>query len=115
MSSARSESESGNSLGSDTAARSGLPNVLGRQDDSQGVNYYVCIWLLVIMFLKSVPPIPNVQLFDCLMPTPLGTTYNSYLIVGQEKTALIDAVDPEKIGRSAQKPAKKPASARSTT
>lgn len=39
---------------------------------------------------------PERQLFDCLMPTPHGTTYNSYLIVGSEKTALIDAVDPEK-------------------
>jgi flavorubredoxin len=41
---------------------------------------------------------PDRELFDCLMPTPHGTTYNSYLIVGQDKTALIDAVDPEKIG-----------------
>ncbi|HBP37338.1 MAG TPA: MBL fold hydrolase [Clostridiales bacterium] len=40
---------------------------------------------------------PERQLFDCLMPTPFGTTYNSYLIVGQEKTALIDAVDPDKM------------------
>lgn len=39
---------------------------------------------------------PDRQLFDCLMPTPHGTTYNSYLIIGSEKTALIDAVDPEK-------------------
>lgn len=41
---------------------------------------------------------PERELFDCLMPTPHGTTYNSYLIVGQNKTALIDAVDPDKIG-----------------
>lgn len=40
---------------------------------------------------------PERELFDCLMPTPHGTTYNSYLIVGQNKTALIDAVDPDKI------------------
>jgi flavorubredoxin len=40
---------------------------------------------------------PDRELFDCLMPTPHGTTYNSYLIVGSEKIALIDAVDPEKI------------------
>ncbi len=39
---------------------------------------------------------PDRELFDCLMPLPHGTTYNSYLIVGSEKTALIDAVDPEK-------------------
>ena len=38
---------------------------------------------------------PERQLFDCLMPTPLGTTYNSYLLVGEEKAALIDTVDPE--------------------
>ncbi len=40
---------------------------------------------------------PERRMFDCLMPTPFGTTYNSYLVVGREKTALIDAVDPEKI------------------
>ena len=39
---------------------------------------------------------PERKLFDCLMPTPHGTTYNAYLIIGSEKTALIDAVDPEK-------------------
>lgn len=39
---------------------------------------------------------PERELFDCLMPLPHGTTYNSYLIVGSEKTALIDAVDPLK-------------------
>ena len=39
---------------------------------------------------------PERQLFDCLMPTPHGTTYNAYLIEGSEKTALIDAVDPLK-------------------
>lgn len=37
---------------------------------------------------------PERVLFDSLMPTPHGTTYNSYLIIGSEKTALIDAVDP---------------------
>lgn len=36
------------------------------------------------------------QLFDCLMPTPHGTTYNAYLIIGSQKTALIDSVDPLK-------------------
>jgi flavorubredoxin len=40
---------------------------------------------------------PERRLFDALMPTPHGTTYNSYLLVGENKTALIDAVDPEKI------------------
>ncbi len=36
------------------------------------------------------------RLFDELIPLPDGTTYNSYLIIGSEKTALIDTVDPEK-------------------
>lgn len=34
------------------------------------------------------------RLFDALIPLPNGTSYNSYLIKGSEKTALIDAVDP---------------------
>jgi flavorubredoxin len=34
------------------------------------------------------------RLFDSLIPLPDGTSYNSYLIKGSEKTALIDAVDP---------------------
>ncbi|OPY53835.1 MAG: Type A flavoprotein FprA [Methanosaeta sp. PtaU1.Bin112] len=33
------------------------------------------------------------RLFDALIPLPEGTSYNSYLIKGSEKTALIDAVD----------------------
>ena len=33
------------------------------------------------------------QLFDALIPLPDGTSYNSYLIKGSEKTALIDTVD----------------------
>lgn len=33
-------------------------------------------------------------LFDALIPLPDRTSYNSYLIRGSEKTALIDAVDP---------------------
>ncbi len=36
------------------------------------------------------------RLFDELIPLPDGTTYNSYLIKGSNKTALIDTVDPEK-------------------
>lgn len=36
------------------------------------------------------------RLFDELIPLPDGTSYNSYLIEGSEKTALIDAVDPTK-------------------
>jgi flavorubredoxin len=34
------------------------------------------------------------RLFDELIPLPEGTSYNSYLIQGSEKTALIDTVDP---------------------
>ncbi len=33
------------------------------------------------------------RLFDALIPLPEGTSYNSYLIEGSEKTVLIDAVD----------------------
>ena len=47
----------------------------------------------------------NRRLFDALIPLPRGTTYNAYLIVGKEKTTLIDTVNPgfekeleEKIG-----------------
>ncbi|MBU2608887.1 MAG: FprA family A-type flavoprotein [Chloroflexi bacterium] len=36
------------------------------------------------------------RLFDALIPLPDGTSYNSYLIKGSEKTALIDTVDPTK-------------------
>ncbi|MCK4443305.1 MAG: MBL fold metallo-hydrolase, partial [Thermoplasmata archaeon] len=36
------------------------------------------------------------RLFDSLIPLPEGTSYNSYLIRGGEKTALIDTVDPPK-------------------
>jgi flavorubredoxin len=36
------------------------------------------------------------KIFDELVPLKEGTSYNSYLIVGSEKTALIDSVDPDK-------------------
>lgn len=35
------------------------------------------------------------RLFDSLIPTPEGTSYNSYLIVGEKKTALMDTVDTD--------------------
>ncbi len=38
------------------------------------------------------------RLFDELIPLPDGTSYNSYVVRGSEKTALIDAVDPSKTG-----------------
>lgn len=37
---------------------------------------------------------PNRRLFDSLIPLPQGTTYNSYLVRGSAKTALIDTVNP---------------------
>jgi flavorubredoxin len=36
------------------------------------------------------------RLFDRLIPLPDGTSYNSYLIKGSDKTALLDTVDPAK-------------------
>jgi flavorubredoxin len=36
------------------------------------------------------------RIFDELIPLPNGTSYNSYLVRGSEKTALIDTVDPAK-------------------
>jgi len=36
------------------------------------------------------------RLFDELIPLPQGTSYNAYLVKGEEKTALIDTVDPAK-------------------
>jgi flavorubredoxin len=38
----------------------------------------------------------DVRLFDRLIPLPDGTSYNSYLVRGTEKTALLDTVDPSK-------------------
>lgn len=39
---------------------------------------------------------PDRKLFDELIPLQNGTSYNSYIIIGSEKTALIDTVDPAK-------------------
>jgi flavorubredoxin len=36
------------------------------------------------------------RLFDGLIPLPDGTSYNAYLVKGNEKTALLDTVDPAK-------------------
>ncbi len=38
---------------------------------------------------------PEREVFDGLMPLPQGTTYNAYLVIGSEKTALIDTCEPE--------------------
>jgi flavorubredoxin len=34
------------------------------------------------------------RLFDSLIPLPLGTSYNAYLVQGESKTALLDTVEP---------------------
>ncbi len=39
------------------------------------------------------------ELFDELIPLPDGTSYNAYLIKGNEKTVLLDTVDPSKTER----------------
>jgi flavorubredoxin len=36
----------------------------------------------------------NRRLFDALIPLPKGTTYNAYLVIGSDKKALIDTVNP---------------------
>ena len=54
---------------------------MGDDKIKEGIHYVGCVdW--------------DRRLFDELIPLPDGTTYNSYLIKGSEKTALIDAVDP---------------------
>ena len=35
------------------------------------------------------------RLFDSLIPLPDGTSYNSYLVKGKDKSALIDSADPK--------------------
>ncbi len=37
------------------------------------------------------------RLFDSLIPLPDGTSYNSYLVRGGQKTVLLDTIDPAKI------------------
>ena len=39
----------------------------------------------------------NRKLFDQLVPLPQGTTYNSYLVKGSEKTAIVDTDYPKKL------------------
>jgi len=56
------------------------------------------------MSFKTVEISPNVfwvgiedwnrRFFDAFIPLPYGTSYNSYLIVGKNKTALIDTTNP---------------------
>ena len=35
---------------------------------------------------------PDLRIFDIIMYTPFGTTYNSYAVCGSEKTAVIETV-----------------------
>ncbi len=49
------------------------------------------------------------RLFDELIPLPDGTTYNSYLVIGSKKTALIDTVDATKFHELKRNIAKTPA------
>lgn len=39
---------------------------------------------------------PDLAVFDGLLPLPTGTTYNSYLVQGSDKTALFDTVESDK-------------------
>ena len=41
---------------------------------------------------------PGLTVFDIVIPTEYGTTYNSYLVKGREKTALIDCVKRPFVG-----------------
>jgi flavorubredoxin len=36
------------------------------------------------------------EIFDALIPLPDGTSYNAYVVIGSEKTLLIDSAEPEK-------------------
>ncbi|MGI6507444.1 MAG: FprA family A-type flavoprotein [Saccharofermentanales bacterium] len=45
---------------------------------------------------------PRLPYFDALMPTPYGTTYNSYFVRGDEKTALIDPVQEDTVDQLLQ-------------
>ncbi|MHA2495836.1 MAG: hypothetical protein ACXAEI_10120 [Candidatus Hodarchaeales archaeon] len=39
----------------------------------------------------------NRRLVDSLTPVPEGTSYNAYLVHGEEKTVLLDTVDRRKV------------------
>lgn len=41
---------------------------------------------------------PDRRLFDGLIPLPEGTSYNSYVVQGQDRTALVDTADPARAG-----------------
>ena len=56
------------------------------------------------MHFKTMELCPNVfwvgvqdwnrRVFDAFIPLPYGTSYNSYLVIGENKTALVDTVNP---------------------
>ena len=60
--------------------------------------------LCKLMPFKTVEIDPNVfwvgiedwnrRVFDAFIPLPYGTSYNSYLVIGKNKTALIDTANP---------------------
>jgi len=45
----------------------------------------------------------NRRIFDALVPLPQGTSYNAYMVVGKEKTALVDTVQSNFVQEMLQK------------
>jgi flavorubredoxin len=83
--------------------------VLGRSRQRLDASYYFKAWLNKKDTEEQQVEIPMVRpeiyfvgaidwdrrLFDALIPLPHGTSYNSYLIRGRDKTVLIDTVNPD--------------------
>jgi flavorubredoxin len=57
------------------------------------VNYQNAVQMMEGVYAVGVKDW-NRRLFDALIPLPKGTSYNSYLIIGNDKKALIDTVNP---------------------
>jgi len=55
-------------------------------------------WQNIVQLSKDVYAVGvkdwNRRLFDALIPLPKGTTYNSYLVIGNSKKAVVDTVNP---------------------
>jgi flavorubredoxin len=83
--------------------------LLPRYIVQKGINilYYNCNITLKVTHMnwRNIPKISegvyfvgvrdwNRRMFDALIPLPKGTTYNAYLIIGGNKKALIDTVNP---------------------
>ncbi len=66
--------------------------MVNRKEDDEMKEYYIPE-LAKNVFSVGVKDW-NRRMFDSLIPLPQGTTYNSYLIKGKGKTALIDTVNP---------------------